>query len=109
PYDFEQPTAGHVYAVPENPPLLLPDDWDQRVRDAGAVAFRAGPDRQQTLTNLREALGAMEDASVAEPALPDPWLLAPEQVQPFFGIGFGYINIEALFEAMEHENLLAAT
>src|SRR5258708_27661139 len=52
PYDFEQPSAGHIYAVPENPPLLLPDDWDQRVRDAGAIAFRAGPDRQQTLTNL---------------------------------------------------------
>src|SRR5262245_13978790 len=32
PYDHEQPTAGHVYAVPDSPPLVLPDDWEQRVR-----------------------------------------------------------------------------
>src|SRR5713101_8015749 len=55
PYDYEQPTAGHVYAVPESPPLVQPDDWDQRVRDAGAVAFRATPDRATTLANLLEA------------------------------------------------------
>src|SRR5262245_39139709 len=53
-YDHEQPTAGHLYAVPESPPLMLPDDWDQRVRDAGALAFRAAPDRAATLTNLRD-------------------------------------------------------
>ncbi len=39
PYDYEQPTAGHVYAVPDNPPLILPDDWDERVRAAGAVVL----------------------------------------------------------------------
>src|SRR5438067_13530387 len=31
PYDHEQPAAGHVYAVPEHPPLVLPDDWADRV------------------------------------------------------------------------------
>ena len=36
PYDYEQPVAGHVYAVPERPPLILPDEWEERVRDAGA-------------------------------------------------------------------------
>src|SRR6516225_9487903 len=56
PYDYEQPIAGHVYAVPESPPLILPDDWDQRVRDAGAVAFRSTSDRATTLANLKEAL-----------------------------------------------------
>src|SRR5579862_7409058 len=45
PYEHEQPSAGHVYAIPETPPLVLPDDWEQRVRDAGAVMFKAGPDR----------------------------------------------------------------
>src|SRR6516165_237586 len=53
PYDYEQPSAGHVYAVPESPPLVLPDDWDQRVLDAGAAAFRSSPDREATLANLR--------------------------------------------------------
>src|SRR4051812_35428266 len=58
PYAHEHPVAGHLYAVPENPPLVLPDDWDDRVRAAGALAFRSTADRQTTLTNLREALRA---------------------------------------------------
>ena len=40
PYDHEQPIAGNVYAVPESPPLVLPDDWDERIVNAGAIAFR---------------------------------------------------------------------
>src|SRR5262245_8600037 len=56
PYDHEQPRAGFLYAVPESPPLILPDDWDERVRAAGAVAFKASTDRQATLQNLRDAL-----------------------------------------------------
>src|SRR5207302_7648756 len=48
PYDYEQPVRGHVYALPESPPPLLPDDWDERVRSAGAVAFRASADRAAT-------------------------------------------------------------
>src|SRR5882672_10523087 len=58
PYDHEQPVAGQVFAIPESPPLILPDDWDQRVRDAGAVSFKATADRQTTLLNLRQALHA---------------------------------------------------
>lgn len=101
PYDYEQPSEGHVYALPENPPLILPDDWDQRVQDMGALAFRATADRATTLTNLREALRAAgSDAT----ALFD---LGPEKMGPFFGIGFGYLMIEALCEAMEHESFLA--
>ena len=56
PYDYEEPTAGHVYALPESPPLVLPDDWEQRVRDAGAISFQATSDRATTLANLLEAL-----------------------------------------------------
>src|SRR5208282_2994280 len=40
------------------------------------------------------------------PAL-DFWQLSQDQVAPFFGLGFGYLQVEGLFEAMEHENLLA--
>jgi hypothetical protein len=138
PYDYEQPQPHHVYAVPTNPPLLLPDDWDQRVESAGAVAFRATPNRAETLANLRNALrgsgagdagrGAgsagrgAEDlpAPNTEPNASDPvrraqrpapcanWLdLEPERYAPFFGIGFGYLHVEGLFEAMSHENLLS--
>jgi hypothetical protein len=103
PYDYEQPAANHVYAVPDSPPLFLPDDWDQRVRDAGAVAFRCTLDRETTLANLREALRSCGEA-VPPAHLID---LPAERVGPFFGIGFGYLHLSALFEAMEHENLLA--
>jgi hypothetical protein len=102
PYDYEQPGPSHVFAVPDSPPLFLPDDWDQRVPAAGAVAFRSGLDRPATLDNLRAALHGRGDGAPPA-ALLD---LAPEKVAAFLGIGFGYMALEALFEAMEHQNLL---
>jgi hypothetical protein len=104
PYDHEQPLAGHLYAVPDNPPLILPDDWEERVRAAGALSFKANADRPTTLNNLREALRGWS----AEPATPPSLLeLDDAQAAPFFGVGFGLMHVEALFEAMSHENLLA--
>ncbi|MBV9124788.1 MAG: hypothetical protein JO112_15640, partial [Planctomycetes bacterium] len=101
-YDHELPTAGHVYACPETPPLFLPEDWEQRVRDAGSIAFRSTPDREETVNNLLEALRASggEVPEAGRPAL--------EQAGPFLGLGFGYVQLETLFAAMEHENMLAA-
>src|SRR3954471_13004914 len=58
PYDHEQPQAGFVYVLPESPPAYLPDDWEERVRSAGALTFKATPDRETTLANLRAALAA---------------------------------------------------
>jgi hypothetical protein len=101
PYDYEQPKPGQIFAVPDSPPLVLPDDWDQRVLDAGATAFRSTPDRETTLANLKEALRASASAALLD--------LPAESVGPFFGIGFGFLQIEGLFEAMEHENLLATS
>ena len=57
PYDHEQP-GPHIYALPESPPLMLPDDWEQRARQAGAVFFRASADRDATFANLIEACTA---------------------------------------------------
>jgi hypothetical protein len=111
PYDHEQPTAGHVYAVPESPPLILPDDWDDRVRDIGAVAFRATGERDFTLDNLKEALTRSPNSQPAETAEPavNLWDVGPEVVAAFFGLGFGYLMIDTLFEAMEHDRSLAAS
>jgi hypothetical protein len=106
PYDYEQPTAGHVYAIPESPPLILPDDWDQRVRDAGAVSFKATTERSTTLANLCEALHGLPAEAQTPQYLFD---LDPARSAPFFGIGFGHVMVDALFEAMEHEKLLNAT
>ena len=108
PYDYEQPAAGHLYAVPENPSLYQPEDWDFRVRDAGAAAFHSVADRQATLANLFEALQSLHK----EEPTPDPVAAAlvdlpPDKVRPFFGLGLGFAMVSALFEAMEHENVLA--
>lgn len=110
PYDYEVPSGGHIYGIPDSPPLLLPDDWDQRVIDAGAVAFRSTNDRDWTFSNVRAALQTMkvDEADAAQAQRTKELLdLPPEQVAPFLGIGFGYLIVDTLFEAMEHENLLA--
>jgi hypothetical protein len=106
PYDHEQPSAGHVYAIPESPPLILPDDWDQRVRDSGAVSFAATMDRPATLANLCQAIRALPAEAQSPPHLFD---LDPARSALFFGIGFGHLMLDALYEAMEHEKLLNTT
>src|SRR5437868_12743088 len=63
PYDHEQPRPRCVYVVPESPPPYLPEDWDRRVQDAGSIGFKATPDREQTLANLRAAFTAEAAAS----------------------------------------------
>src|ERR1700736_6742379 len=45
PFDHEQPAAHHLYALPETPTPMLPDDWPQRVRDPGAICFRSNSAR----------------------------------------------------------------
>jgi hypothetical protein len=96
PYDHEHPAAGRIFAVPETSPSLQPDDWDQRVREAGAVAFRSSADRSVTLARL---LDAMAGAALTDVPM--------ERVRAFMGLGFGYLMLNALYEAMEHENLLS--
>jgi hypothetical protein len=103
PYDHEQPTAGHLYAVPDSPPLVLPEDWEDRVSECGAAVFRATPDRKTTLENLRAAVSRLPRQSDAAPLVDADDPIA----RPFFGIGFGYMMIESLFEAMEHQPALA--
>jgi hypothetical protein len=98
PYDHEQPVAGHLYAVPESPPLLLPEDWDDRVQQAGAFAFRVTDDREATQASLLQALGNPEAFAG----------LTAQRTAPFFGIGFGHLIVETLCEAMEHQSTLAA-
>lgn len=96
PYDHESPVAHRVFAVPDSPPAMLPDDWQARVRDAGSYAFRATPERESTVSNLMEAL---VDTSLRD--------LPADRVRPFMGVGFGFMMVNALYEVMEHENLLS--
>jgi hypothetical protein len=103
PYDNDVPRAGQIYAIPETPPLVLPDDWEKRARDAGALIFKATPDRDKTLANITEVLRGQ---SAEEGALLDSKY---QEIAPYLGIGFGYLMQATLSEAMEHENLLDKT
>src|SRR5882724_2839609 len=44
--------------VPESPPNYLPENWRERVQQAGSIAIAAHVDRALTLENLRAALEA---------------------------------------------------
>jgi hypothetical protein len=100
-YDHDQPTPGAVYAVPQGPHLYQPDDWPERVRQAGAAAFHAVADRGGTLDRLKEALAENgQDVRLFD---------APAgAVRLFAGLGFGYVLVDTLFEAMSHDRLLDA-
>jgi hypothetical protein len=93
-HEHDPPLADHVYSVPETPAAFLSDDWDDRVRSAGSIAFRAAAERQETLANLGAALGngRLE------------W--STDAVHRLFGLGLAYLVIDTLFEAMEHQRLL---
>jgi hypothetical protein len=102
-YDHETPRAGVIYALPETPPAYLPENWDERVRQAGSIVFKATPDRTATLANLKAALAAEGTPAFGwKEGLDRP----AEEIGPFFGLGWGHLLLAALSEAMEHENLL---
>jgi hypothetical protein len=104
-YDHDFPNAGEVYAVPEAPPLFQPDDWADRVENAGALRFRCGSDRTETIAALKAAVQASTHFS--DPETRGLLELPLEKFRPFFAVGFGYLMLESLFDAMEHEHLLA--
>src|SRR4051794_30072108 len=56
PYDHENPVADSIYALPESPALVMPDDWQQRLVNVGAFSHHASPDRELTLASLRDAV-----------------------------------------------------
>lgn len=94
-YDHERPAAGAIFAVPESPDPMLPDDWKQRVADAGAIAFTATGDRHGSVAALWAAMGSA-------------WVEADvDKQRAFRAIGLGYLIVETLFDAMQHEHLLA--
>jgi hypothetical protein len=103
-YDHEMPTAGHIYSVPDAPALYLPEDWRSRVEQATALEFTATADRAETLSNLKKAYSAFDSSPEGSARINLP----AERVRPFLAIGFGYLAIESLFDAMQHEHLLAS-
>src|SRR5262245_2675882 len=110
-YDHEQPTAGRAYVMPDSPPQFLPDDWPDRVRLNGAVKLPASPDREATIRGMTDAVreAAQSEEGRDDFGSPDQQSLLDlpaDRIRPFFGIGFGYLMVDSLFEAMDHERLL---
>ncbi|MBY0233318.1 MAG: hypothetical protein K2W96_28895 [Gemmataceae bacterium] len=103
PYDHEEPGAGFLIAVPDNPPLMLGDDWEARARAAGACLFAATADWPTTFANLRAALLAAEPGNGNVARFLD---LPDEKTALFHGLGFGCAQLEAVCEAMTQENPL---
>ena len=100
-YDHDTPTPGFVYCTPRGPHLFQPDDWRDRVLDAPAIVFDSTADRAETVQNLLD--GPQEHGETG------PLFDAPDDVvRPFGGLGFGYLVLDNLFEAADHERLLDA-
>ncbi|QVL34495.1 hypothetical protein KIH39_11475 [Telmatocola sphagniphila] len=113
-YDHESPAAGECFAVPESPPLYQPENWAERVIDAGALAFKPCSTLQETLESAQHALNSVESREIDNEARSifqnehsaKLWNLPEEHYLPFLGLGFGYLVIESLYEAMQHDHLL---
>jgi hypothetical protein len=110
-YDHEQPTASRAYVMPDSPPQFLPDDWSDRVKATGALKLPAYTDREQTIRGMIDAVreAGQTDEGREHFGTPDQLALLDlpiEKVRPFFGLGFGHLIIDSLFEAMDHERLL---
>jgi hypothetical protein len=100
-YDHETPSPGHVYAVPESPTLFLPDDWEQRVVQAGAVCFKATTDRAGTQARLLRAL--VPSAVATEVQVATGLAEAHDEGTNLYqAIGLGYAVLQAVYEAMDH-------
>jgi hypothetical protein len=98
-YDHDTPGPGYVYCVPQGPHLYQPDDWAERVAAAHAVKFAATSDRAESIKLLKEAL---RDSNQAGPLIDAP----DDTVRLFAALGIGYLLVDSLFDAMDHEKLL---
>lgn len=98
-YDHDQPVEHAVYAIPEGPHIYQPDDWQERLREVHGVAFTATANRAETYARLQESLNhAGQGGEYAS--------LPVDVLRLFAGIGYGYLVLETLCEAMSHDRLL---
>jgi hypothetical protein len=106
-YDHDNPKTGSVYCTPRGPQLFQPDDWRDRVTRVSAVVFEATADRAETQRNLLTALQERPRLNEAAEAPLDSLLnLPPAIVRDFRGLGFGYLLLDNLYEAADHQRLL---
>src|SRR4051794_23634214 len=100
-YDHDSPRPGAIYCTPRGPHLFQPDDWRIRVETVGAFVFEGTDNRAETIANMFAALREKGESGVLFDA-------PPEVVRLFLGLGYGYLVLDNLFEAADHERLLDA-
>lgn len=98
-YDHDRPRPHAVYCLPRGGHLFQPDDWRARAEQAPAYVFESTADREETLARLLDVL----PRSAADEPLSN---LPAEVVRPFWGLGFGYLLLDGLYEAADHQRLL---
>lgn len=101
-YDHDQPAEGCIYAVPEGPHIYQPDDWMDRVKAAKAVAFRPTGNRRETHDRMLAGFWDTPAGTAAGKLLD----VSPGDARLFAGVGYGYLLVETLFDAADHEHLL---
>lgn len=116
-YDHDNPKTGYIYCTPRGGHLFQPDDWRDRVERVSAVVFEATADRNESqrnlLTALQERVKGEAPASETSPSegmsLLESLLDVPDEVvRAFRGLGFGYLLLDNLYEAADHQRLLDA-
>jgi hypothetical protein len=93
-YEYESPSADHLFAVPETPSNYQPGDWEARQAEAGSRSFTARVNWEETAVALRESLGVTSEE------------FGKVEWQPFAGLGLGYLILEAFVDAQDHINPL---
>lgn len=92
-YDHSEPVAYAIYALPDGPSLHLTDDWKATAAARQACVIEASDNREQSFAALATALGD-------RPSVP------ASIVRSFTGLGFGYLMLETMFDAANHDRLL---
>jgi hypothetical protein len=92
-YDHSTPSAGTLYAIPETTSPHVPDHWMAQAVAAGAHPFIATASRAETLANMLAAIGAHGEY--------DPGI-----VRELAGLGYAWLMLDTLFDAMNHDRLL---
>ncbi len=100
-YDHDMPKEGALYTVPSGPHLYQPDDWADRLQEANAASAPATLDADATTAGILRACRTL--------GTPEELLnVSASTVILFQSLGYSYLLIESLFDAMDHDHLLDA-
>ncbi|MEZ6139437.1 MAG: hypothetical protein R3B84_02595 [Zavarzinella sp.] len=110
-YDYDPPKPGQIYALPESPSQYMSENWLETCLEVGALSVKTTGSREEAFLDLRTAFQQSAESVQGKPFFGHPEQarlldLPHDQVRPFLGLGFMYLVIDALFEAMDHQKLL---